>query len=716
MADKKNLTTEKKSRRTKILWGAFWGTVLSGALAAGVTIPVIQAHKKLPKPLPVIESNESIIEITNPDGSITKIPFEEITKLDKTVNENKYIADQIKNHITEYLYNKEYEASLKYEAIYKADKINDFRTIALPSKETLKSEETKKINDLETRYKEQFGFDKKWEEKFLFELAKPEYGNAKSKEEAIEYKVIKRMEANAYRRYELEINQDFTYTELKQGYIVANADVYYTIDGKKVELYKKGDHIPLPFAIENENYVLPSESDPELKVNKPDEFKVPLFVTKSFIFEEKNPKKYINEWIKQQQFISSDLTLSAKPNSSKEKPWVVSKDEIIKLFTYSTYEKDDSHVSIELGIDRLAKFMGLTSLISSDTLTAEQEKQAKNDKIAITNVSSNASNASKYGADGFKNAKSLISSSEPKAAMPIVSILNGDVTQSGSGFYKYDEKATLFSDLRTKLLALFESNAELKEMLAKTEPIEIETNGDYTYKYSEINEKIKKFINELEAKDFDKIAGEAFRDAFAFNSSETNEFDKYKYATVIKVDKNFVIVSDSGINIKNVYKLDSLEVSNRLIKRDLAIQSKANISDGFNQPLFDLPNMFKEILTENYKVNDLLHKDDFIAYLKTKQYTQYQKDVKVAFSDEDVQKAIKYYDILQQAALGQELRDKAKKIREYIDSEIEKNFNADFIYKPDTKQFVIRGHEDQKLDTYFFEQLKKFIEKKEKGE
>lgn len=47
------------------------------------------------------------------------------------------------------------------------------------------------------------------------------------------------MKDDAFRRYKFEINQDFTYNELKAGYITANSDVFYTYKGKKNSNSKK---------------------------------------------------------------------------------------------------------------------------------------------------------------------------------------------------------------------------------------------------------------------------------------------------------------------------------------------------------------------------------------------------------------------------------------------------------------------------------------------
>ncbi|AWX69630.1 HinT-interacting membrane complex protein P80 [[Mycoplasma] anseris] len=708
MSNKKIKTTEQQSRRKKILWGAFWGTVLGAGVVAGITIPLVQAKNKLPVIDKPINKTDNVFEIKLPNGKTVSINYETIDVLDKNVNENKYIAEEIQNHITEFLYKQEYEASLKYEAIYKADKINDTRSIALPSIESIRNEETQKIDDLENKFKEQFGFDKKWEEKFINELAKDEYGRAKNKEEAINYKVTKRLESKAYLRYEMEMNQDWTYTELKQGYVLANDDVYYTIDGKKVEIAKKGDKIALPFAKENFNFVLPSETDPELKINKPDEFKVPLYVTKSFVFDQKSPEAYIKEWIKKKQFIASDFNLNIKPDEkSKDNPWIISKDDVIKLFKYSTYEKDEDNVSIELGIDRLNKFQGLSSILKEDGLSKENQIKAKNDKMALINASSSSTNANKYGSEGFKNVKSLIKNSDPQSFLPLISILQGDAT-ADTGIFKYEEKPTLFSDLKTKLLVLFDNNVDLKTELSKSEEIISANNGDYTYKYSELNEKVAKYINEMEEKDFNKIAGEAFRDTFAFATS-TNDNEKNKVSTIIKVNNNFVLVSLNGIIIKNVLQLNSEEVVNRVIRRDLAIKSKANYSDGINETIFDLETMFNEILTKNYQLNDLLKQDSFKAYIKEKELKSYQKDETHKFNDEDINKALKYLNSVEQANIGEELRNKAKQIEEYVSKTISTNISADFIYDQNTKQFSIRGHENKEMISYLFEQIENFL-------
>ena len=160
-------TTEQQVKRKKIILGTTWGIILTGLVTTGITIPVVQAHKALPKKTPLLRDSDVIFEMTLSDGSIYKLTYGDVKKLDNSINEKAHLASEMNKHLVEYLYEKEYEASLKYEAIYNANKIAaNTKTFALDSVEKVREKITKEITELENKFKEQFSYQKKWEEKF----------------------------------------------------------------------------------------------------------------------------------------------------------------------------------------------------------------------------------------------------------------------------------------------------------------------------------------------------------------------------------------------------------------------------------------------------------------------------------------------------------------------------------------------------------------------
>ena len=701
-------TTEQQVKRKKIILGTTWGIILTGLVTTGITIPVVQAHKALPKKTPLLRDSDVIFEMTLSDGSIYKLTYGDVKKLDNSINEKAHLASEMNKHLVEYLYEKEYEASLKYEAIYNANKIAaNTKTFALDSVEKVREKITKEITELENKFKEQFSYQKKWEEKFKEEIAKDAYGKAKTKQEAIDYKVAQKMKDDAFRRYKFEINQDFTYNELKAGYITANSDVFYTYKGKKIQIAKKGDKIPLPFAKENQNYVLPPEDSPELSSNKKDTYKVHMFTTKSFDFGLKSIDRFIEAWAKLKQLITSEFKLAAKPDKDRTKPWTVTKDELIKLFSFSAYRSSQTGKTlVDMGINRLAHFKGISSALQNldGVLKPENIREALNDQTAIENISSSTTNAKKFGSEGFKSIEDRASNSDPSTYMSLLSTLISKAT-SEDKIFKPEVKDNLFNTLREKLLEIFKSeDLELYNFLKNSANYgEVDSSSDYANKFAEYNARIKKVIErrfEKEKSVIEKEAGEAFRDTFKFDTSSITDPRLKKYldgqiSSIIKVGNNYVYATSSGITIQNIFHLDKVDVIKSLIRRDLAIKSKANYTSEFNEPLLSLESMFNKLITSEFQLNDLLTNDpDFKKFIKEKKYKDLSGNEKT-FDDKTISDLIDYHKTLAGLAKSKLIDNKSKQIKDWMKKQIESHLNADFRRDYSKNKWYLAGHEDK---------------------
>ena len=701
-------TTEQQVKRKKIILGTTWGIILTGLVTTGITIPVVQAHKALPKKTPLLRDSDVIFEMTLSDGSIYKLTYGDVKKLDNSINEKAHLASEMNKHLVEYLYEKEYEASLKYEAIYNANKIAaNTKTFALDSVEKVREKITKEITELENKFKEQFSYQKKWEEKFKEEIAKDAYGKAKTKQEAIDYKVAQKMKDDAFRRYKFEINQDFTYNELKAGYITANSDVFYTYKGKKIQIAKKGDKIPLPFAKEGQNYVLPPEDSPELSSNKKDTYKVHMFTTKSFDFGYKSIDRFIEAWAKLKQLITSEFKLAAKPDKDRTKPWTVTKDELIKLFSFSAYRSSQTGKTlVDMGINRLAHFKGISSALQNlnGVLKPEDIREALNDQTAIENISSSTTNAKKFGSEGFKSIEDRASNSDPSTYMSLLSTLISKAT-SEDKIFKPEVKDNLFNTLREKLLEIFKSeDLELYYFLKNSANYgEVDSSSDYANKFAEYNARIKKVIErrfEKEKSVIEKEAGEAFRDTFKFDTSSITDSRLKKYldgqiSSIIKVGNNYVYATSSGITIQNIFHLDKVDVIKSLIRRDLAIKSKANYTSEFNEPLLSLESMFNKLITSEFQLNDLLTNDpDFKKFIKEKKYKDLSGNEKT-FDDKTISDLIDYHKTLAGLAKSKLIDNKSKQIKDWMKKQIESHLNADFRRDYSKNKWYLAGHEDK---------------------
>ncbi|MDC8900698.1 HinT-interacting membrane complex protein P80 [Metamycoplasma hyosynoviae] len=731
---KKNrvVTTEQQVKRKKIIMGATWGTILSGALISGITIPVVKAYKALPKATPILKNNDVVFEITS-GGKKYNITYGEINKNNTTVNEKSHLSQEMDKHLFEYLYEKEYEASLYYDAVYNANKISsNQKSFKLDSIQEVKDKVKQEIENLKKKFKDQFGFQKKWQEKFDEEIAKPEWGKAKTEQEAIDYKATERLKAQSQRRYTFETNRDFTYTEVKDG-IIANSDVEYTYKGNKIKIASKGEVIKIPFAKENENYVLPPADSPELKINTKDEYKVPIFTTRSFItkwekskFEElKNPiLRYLKKWSGKKQLITSEFTINAKPDlKDKSKPWSVSKDQVIKLLKFTLFNgSTDDKVKVIPGMKAIKDFKGVSRILEVDPSTPISSSvllSARNDETALDEVSNSSTNAKKFGTEGFKDIETRMNQKDPSIYLPLISALMPNVQANTKGIFKPKEETNLFDTLYSKLIEIFNTdevivgattNTEIKALYDK---LKNNSNGemnksDYTTEkskeYAKLNDLIKSTLDGANADKLNKKLGEIFRDAFIDTS------DKKLYA-VYKTNGNYVFVNSEGITIQNIYQLENEEKTKKVILRDLQINAKLNYTTDFKEPLLNLDTMFNSIIDTDFKIAELIEKQDFKDYIKSKKYKTLES-VEKQFDDAAIKSVIDYQKMLTVIAKSKFIKEKIKKIEDYAKEQINNAVFHDFSFQSSDESYWLTEHSNKKnleMLKYIFEQLTEFL-------
>ena len=432
-----------------------------------------------------------------------------------------------------------------------------------------------------------------------------------------------------------------------------------------------------------------------------------MFTTKSFDFGLKSIDRFIEAWAKLKQLITSEFKLAAKPDKDRTKPWTVTKDELIKLFSFSAYRSSQTGKTlVDMGINRLAHFKGISSALQNldGVLKPEDIREALNDQTAIENISSSTTNAKKFGSEGFKSIEDRASNSDPSTYMSLLSTLISKAT-SEDKIFKPEVKDNLFNTLREKLLEIFKSeDLELYNFLKNsTNYGEVDSSSDYANKFAEYNARIKKVIErrfEKEKSVIEKEAGEAFRDTFKFDTSSITDPRLKKYldgqiSSIIKVGNNYVYATSSGITIQNIFHLDKVDVIKSLIRRDLAIKSKANYTSEFNEPLLSLESMFNKLITSEFQLNDLLTNDpDFKKFIKEKKYKDLSGNEKT-FDDKTISDLIDYHKTLAGLAKSKLIDNKSKQIKDWMKKQIESHLNADFRRDFGKNKWYLAGHEDK---------------------
>ena len=359
-----------------------------------------------------------------------------------------------------------------------------------------------------------------------------------------------------------------------------------------------------------------------------------------------------------------------------------------------------------MGINRLAHFKGISSALQNldGVLKPEDIREALNDQTAIENISSSTTNAKKFGSEGFKSIEDRVSNSDPSTYMSLLSTLISKAT-SEDKIFKPEVKDGLFNTLREKLLEIFKSeDLELYNFLKNSANYgEVDSSSDYANKFAEYNARIKKVIErrfEKEKSVIEKEAGEAFRDTFKFDTSSITDPRLKKYldgqiSSIIKVGNNYVYATSSGITIQNIFHLDKVDVIKSLIRRDLAIKSKANYTSEFNEPLLSLESMFNKLITSEFQLNDLLTNDpDFKKFIKEKKYKDLSGNEKT-FDDKTISDLIDYHKTLAGLAKSKLIDNKSKQIKDWMKKQIESHLNADFRRDFDKNKWYLANHEDK---------------------
>ncbi|MBU4691150.1 HinT-interacting membrane complex protein P80 [Mycoplasma zalophi] len=700
--NKKPVSKQEETLEVKKRWPKYLlGFLIAGILVSGITIPLVVAANRAKEDYPVLDKNSVVFKFKNKDGSISQIEYSDLKQAVDSVNEGKYVYSKVSDEIALYLYEQEYKASAWYEAIYNSNKVaSKKKYFKLQSVKEIENNKARILDDLEQRLQTQFGFGK-WETEFKTELAKPEYGSSKNKADAVKHLVAQEIRRNAFGRFQTEINSDFTVSEVENG-LTAEHDVYYmfynsqTQKEERVDLFKKGEVIrfgngekDLHFihtSGNNQNVYIPKD---KLNTTDPGETKVYAFLTKSFLNDKKDAGIYINDWLATQPIIYSKLNLKMTQNqTAADLPFSFSKQELIKLLTFTDFNNGTDDSQIDLPINRINNFKGISNFVKGENLTDEETKQAINDSLLLNVLGS--ANDNTYGSEGFKSLSDIYSSEKPEFYLPYISIINND------SIYTPNEKNNFFTDLKTKIIEKIFNNEQVYSSIINKQA----TSWSESEKELAINnnKKIADYINEMT--DFDSKMGNLLRDLFAQSDSD------YKTNLVYKINENYAILNSTGLNLLTLSTVNSEETARKLILSDLS--RKANdVSTTALKPPFNIDNMFKDLLTSDFITKKVLEDASFVEYLKTLKYKNYSTDEEQNFSDNDVEVAKKYSKILLEFQHLQILNGKSTEIKEYIDSLIDKNLSADYVFK--NGKWIVKNHGDKEFIKFIYPIFEKQI-------
>ncbi|MGX9395378.1 HinT-interacting membrane complex protein P80 [Mycoplasma sp. 1573] len=672
------------------------GLAIVGVLVAGFAIPLSVAGAKYKKEKTNYNDDDVVYTVKVPNSDKTvELKYKDLKAINESASENSTIFNATSAQIYKYLYQQEYEASAKYNAIYNADKtLSEKKSLSLKSLKTIREAKQKEIETLKERFQKQFGYGK-WESKFKEELAKENYGKSETEQEAVDYLVSKEIKTDALRRFSTEINTDFTIDEIKNG-VKANADVIYHYwdeaanKEQTVTLAKKGEIIDLKdyFALSGDyvNTVLPTNN---LNVLDETKAKAYIFVTKSFVASSRNATKYIEDWLKTKPVIYSQFNLNITQNQkSSDQLFTFAKNDLKKLLSFGSYANSDKNV-IDLAINRLDSFAGITNIASGQNLTDEEALQAKNDTTLLENLGQN--NASTYGSQGFRSLNEIYSKEKAEFYVPYTSIVQNNAIFTP---HKLDNFFTNFKKLIVE--KLFANSQELQTILNADA---MEWSNENAQKAAEYNKRIGDYLDSLS--NYESLIDEIIKQALQVN--ELNQV-----SSVYQIDENkFAFFTSSGLVFINTKTVTDKSNALALILSDLQRSANKNDNNAL-KPLFNMTNIFNSLFNENYEVLNMLANPDFVTYLKTQQYEKQTSSEKANFDDDTIAKAKQYVTSQQYASLISLLVAKNSEIKEYVNNLITKNLNAD--YEKVNNKWVVKDHTDKEYNQFIFSVIQKNLQ------
>ncbi|QJG66962.1 HinT-interacting membrane complex protein P80 [Mycoplasma phocoenae] len=680
------------------------GALILGVIASGIAIPLGIAAKKEKEDFPIIKPAEVVFKFKTADGKEIVIPFDQLEKQEKNMNEGKYIYSNLEDEVALFLYKQEYKASARYEAIYNANKVSSKKkSFKLQSIKQIEDSKKANINELKLRLQKQFGIGK-WEDKFKEELAKPQYGQAKNEQEAIKHLVAQRIKRDAFRRFEVAVNTDWTLDEVKNG-IKASADVKYTWyndetkKDEEVKLFNKGDVIKFGKDLnfiklhgEKQNAYTPQS----VKTKEEAEIKVHALLTSSFVDDKKDAGIYLNDWISQEHVVYSKLTLPFIPNEeSAELPFKVTKDSIKKILKFTDFKADETgnKTKIDLLFNRLKDFKGISNFVKGTNLTSQEQNQAKNDKTILEALSN--ANAESYGSDGFKSISKIYENENASFYVPFVSIIDNNSIFTPKVIDNFFEQ--LFEKVKSDL---FNNEEEIVNLLSKKD---IEWTKETAVQAEKDNKLLELKINEIE--NFETKMGNIIRDILG--QSETDK----KVSTVYKLNGQTAILNSNGLHFISTATVKTEEQARKLILSDIEIKSKEKKSKSL-RPILNIETIFKEMFTPDYIILSILNNNEFIEFAKNQNYKDYSTEKDKKFSQEDIEMAKKYTTILNGSRQLSLLNQKTAQIKEYIEQLVNNELNTDFVFDQILGKWVVKNHNEKDFLGFIYPIIEKKLNNK----
>lgn len=566
-------------------------SLIAVTLLAAIAIPIIISVNRVVRIQP-LNPTDPLLELKQKDKSSQTITYEDIEKhgLDNT-EKIKEMANNIRSEILYYLYEKEYEASLKLNSIYQAfnAKGSFLRTVKLPTIETIRKSAKEEINQLKTSFQQRFGINN-WPAAFADEIANnPRYRGSKSEEEAVEKIVLANLLNVSFSAWDISFNDEFQ--KVHQDGIQLGHDINYFYQGQEQEIWKTGERASLEFlkhatinssngsiATQNPNLValLSKTSQSKLK----DAF----FTVLDFLLL----KSYKIFWLQ-------DLPLKIERSLNKIS-FHLSKKDLKNLFQLIPS-------SIETLPGKELTFSGIKTVF--ETLFDLPGVQSFSETASTTNTIS-PSLLQKEITD-ILNPKST----EPQTQTPTTPKTNGiNVTTLETLLANYPHLTPVFfENLYTRQIANPDTPSKIiqriQELLFPSIFLPLQDTALTRSQLFQLNQKIAEAIDVVQ--DVDKVINRVFHDFFVTSTPQGE-----KMFSVFQIKDKDVLFGDSKISI-----LNSLHISCYEKFLNQVIQNFANKNNNNVEFMQQFEELFKSLREEQEILISVLESPMFSNFLQT---------------------------------------------------------------------------------------------------
>lgn len=648
--NKQNKKSLKTSVSSILVVGSIF-VIFVGGIASALYLSFNSIIREKP-----INENSKILQINNPNNS-QELNFKDIKKnaeIPEFLDQKQ--ASLYQKLLVEFLYQKEYENSFKYSALF--NKIRGLTpndsSYMQPIKTMVEIEKREKQNleDQKKLFQERYGI-KNWAQKFSEELRNnPSYGNAINEEQAIDFKTHSEMQNTAFAKYQLSFNSVFSLKD-KEG-IISSDPLTFTNFDKKTQKIPLTNDKKIKFNFLN-NAFLPKNN----QENQNNNIKVVEILDNSLDSDRKNKRDQFLNFLKEKKYYF--LTTFNIPITFKDKKFSISKNNLINLLKYNPKKiRTENGKKIEL-LNLENNLILINNTIGfydedGNQLNFENKIEKPDLSTEKDNVDDNIFTVTDY--DNEETLREIFSSEKNKSIVGnITDIAKNDIEialNMDEDIFSSVNKNDFFSEFSKSLIEEFLKEVDLPKenesfSIGKLEELNKKINDKInSFQNDEINEKISKILFNI------------------LNVNKNKDDENLQLLTSYKINDKKLIITEESLKLVKI--LDQNNYQNILEKQ---IQLQANLVNGINDKTtkIDFSSVFNKIGNLGNILLENIANPNLIKFLKSKSAELAQKkpeEINIIFNDENILSLLNFLELQKQINTNSEKNQIFENIQKYL--------------------------------------------------